>query len=114
MSSIRHHRFSGTLSAMFVAHSRFTIRNNMTDEVRAAFRDRAHLVDSAPGFLRMEVMSPLDAPDEIWLFTHWADEPSYRAWHRSHAYHESHRGIPKGLKLVPRSAQIRLFEIVAE
>jgi heme-degrading monooxygenase HmoA len=99
---------------MFVALSRFTIRNDMAEAVRTAFRERPHLVDSVPGFLRMEVMSPVDAPDEIWLFTHWTDEPSYHAWHRSHAYHEAHKSIPKGLKLVPKSTQIRLFEVFAE
>jgi len=99
---------------MFVALSRFTIRNDMTAQVREAFRHRPHLVEQAPGFLRMEVMSPIDAPKEVWLVTWWRDEGSYRAWHRGHTYHESHAGIPKGLKLVPKSASITLFEVFAE
>jgi len=99
---------------MFVALSRFTIANGMADDVRAAFRGRPRLVDSAPGFLGMEVMSPHDDRAEIWLVTRWHDEPSYRLWHRSHAYHESHQGIPKGLKLVPGSAAVRFFEVFAE
>jgi heme-degrading monooxygenase HmoA len=96
---------------MLVALSRFTIANGMADQVRVAFRDRPHLVDRASGFLGMEVMSPLGDPAEIWLVTRWSDEESYRNWHRSHEYHQSHKGIPKGLKLVPRSAEIRLFEV---
>ena len=88
---------------MIVALSRFTIANGMAEEVRAAFRDRPHLVDAASGFLGMEVMSPFDRPAEIWLVTRWADEPSYRNWHRGHTYHEAHKGIPKGLKLVPEA-----------
>lgn len=99
---------------MFVALSRFTIANNMTDEVRTAFRNRPHLVDGAPGFVDMEVMSPLGNPEEIWLLTRWNDEQSYRNWHRGHEYHESHKGIPKGLKLVPGSATMRLFEVFSE
>lgn len=99
---------------MFVALSRFTIANDMTAAVREAFRNRPHLVDGAPGFLDMQVMSPLDAPGEIWLFTRWTDEASYHVWHRSHDYHASHRGIPKGLKLVPGSAEIRLFDVFAQ
>ena len=42
--------------------SRFTVANGMEDEVRQAFRDRPHLVDDAPGFVRMEVLSPVDDP----------------------------------------------------
>ena len=46
---------------MFVALSRFTIANNMLEEVRLAFRQRPHLVDEAMGFLEMEVMRPIEA-----------------------------------------------------
>ena len=54
----------------------------------------------------------LDAPDEIWLITYWRDEPSYRTWHRSHHYRDAHKGIPKGVKLVPKSATVRFFDHV--
>jgi len=85
----------------------------MTAEVKQAFRQRPHRVDSAAGFVRMEVLSPIDAPDEIWLMTYWQDEPSYRTWHHSHLYKESHQGIPKGMRLAPKSVSIRFFEHVA-
>jgi len=96
---------------MLVALSRFTIANGMAEQVRSAFQQRHHLVDDASGFLGMEVMSPVDNIAEIWLVTRWSDELSYRTWHRGHDYHESHKGIPKGLKLVPKSTEIRLFEV---
>jgi len=72
----------------------------MTCEVKDAFRCRPHKVDDPNRFLRMEVISPLDKPDEIWLITFWRDEASFKIWHDSHLYHESHAEIPKGLKLV--------------
>ena len=97
----------------FVALSRFVIANDMAPSVKAAFRSRPHLVDEAAGYLRMEVLSPQERPEEIWLITFWTNEPSFRAWHHSHLYHESHRGIPKGLKLVAGETQIRGFEHVA-
>ena len=101
------------IAAMFMALSRFVVANGKTAEVKAAFQARPHLVDSAPGFLRMEVVCPRDNPDEFWLLTWWTDEVHYETWHRSHEYHDSHKGIPKGLKLVPKSAQIRYFDHVA-
>jgi heme oxygenase (mycobilin-producing) len=94
----------------FVALSRFVIRNEMEESVRLAFIARPHLVDDAPGFVRMEVLSPVDDAREIWLMTFWTDEESFRRWHHSHLYRESHKGIPKGLKLVPKSAELRFFE----
>jgi heme-degrading monooxygenase HmoA len=99
---------------MLVALSRFTIANGMAEQVRSAFQQRPHLVDDASGFLGMEVMSPVDNTAEIWLVTRWCDEQSYRTWHRGHDYHKSHKGIPKGLKLVPKSTEIRLFEVFSQ
>jgi len=99
---------------MIIALSRFTIANNMADEVRTAFRQRPHRVDGVPGFLGMEVMSPVGEPAEIWLVTRWLDEQSYHDWHRGHQYQASHQGIPKGLKLVPGSTKIQLFEVFAD
>ena len=98
---------------MFVALSRFVVANGKSHDVSAAFRARPHLVDSAPGFIRMEVLSPRSNPDEFWLITWWACERDYDTWHRSHAYHESHKGIPKGLKLVPKSAEILRLDHIA-
>lgn len=100
-------------AAGFVALSRFVIANGMTSEVKSAFRNRPHLVDGAPGYRRMEVISPVERPEEIWLITFWADEASFKEWHRSHTYHESHRGIPKGLKLLPGETKISHFEHVS-
>lgn len=97
----------------FVALSKFVIANDKTDAVKRAFRNRPHLVDGQPGFLRMEVLSPLDRPEEIWLVTYWADAASFNVWHHSHLYSESHKGIPKGLKLVRGETVIRHFELVS-
>lgn len=99
---------------MYVALSCFTVANGMEDAVKTAFRERPHLVDSARGFVRMEVLCPVDRPQEIWLKTYWADEPSFRQWHHSHLYHESHKGMPKGLKLIPAETSIRFFELISE
>lgn len=99
--------------AGFVAVSKFVVANGMSEEIRRAFHERPHLVDSAPGYVRMDVISPLDRPEEFWLITYWHDEESFRVWHRSHEYHASHRGIPKGLKLVPGTAEVRRFAYVS-
>jgi heme-degrading monooxygenase HmoA len=93
--------------------SRFVVANDMASEIKQAFLQRPHLVDLAPGFVRMDVLCPEHMPNEIWLMTYWVDTASYRIWHKSHAYHESHAGIPKGLKLVSGSASVRIFDLIA-
>ena len=111
-SSLPHPQAS--VSAGFVALSLFVVANGMEDEVKAAFRARPHRVDRAAGFVRMEVLCPLDRPAEVWLVTHWRCADDYRAWHRGHGYRESHCGIPKGLKLIGRETWIREFHVVCE
>lgn len=99
-------------STSFVAISRFTVANGMTPQVKQAFLNRPHRVDHAPGFTGMQVISPLENPDEIWLLTFWTDRESFTRWHASHEYHESHAGIPHGLKLLPHSVSIQFFQHV--
>ena len=99
-------------AAGFVVLSKFVVANGLEGEVKEAFRQRPHLVDGIPGFIRMEVLSPRDRPSEIWLLTYWADSESYHAWHHGHLYHDSHRGIPRGLKLVPGETRLREMEHV--
>ena len=45
--------------------------------------------------------------------TWWEDEASYHDWHHGENYHNSHKMIPKGLKLVPRTAKITLLDLVS-
>lgn len=101
-----------TANPVFAVRSRFVIANGMIEEVRAAFRSRPHLVDAAPGFVNMSVLSPVDRPEEIWLMTYWTDRQSYVAWHGSHTYRDSHAGIPKGLKLIGAETEIRQLDVV--
>lgn len=99
---------------MFLSVSRFTVANDLDEAVREAFRNRPHQVDSAPGFIRMEVANPGTDPKDFWLLTWWRDAASFDAWHRSHAYRESHAGMPKGLKLDPARTEMIHLEVFAE
>jgi len=78
-----------------------------------ALQSRVHRFDGVPGFQRMEVLRPHDTPAEFWLTTWWSSDAAIDEWHHSHLYRESHRGIPKGLKLVSGSVQISCMELIA-
>jgi heme oxygenase (mycobilin-producing) len=93
----------------FTAISKFEVRNNLEEEVKAAFQNRPKLVDSAEGFVGLNVLSPKENPAEFWLITHWETEEHFHHWHKHHKS-ASHQGIPKGLKLVKRSFTLRYFE----
>ena len=99
---------------LYVAVSIFEVANDKDQAVHDAFLARPHMVDSAAGFVRMEVLRDLDNPKEFWLLTYWTDGKSYEAWHRGHTYHASHEGIPKGLKLTKGSARVRRMRRISE
>jgi heme oxygenase (mycobilin-producing) len=102
------------VSSAFVAMSRFAVANNKIDEVKEAFRNRPHLVEEAAGFLKMDVISPVDAPEEIWLLTYWTDRESFLAWHHSPAHKASHKYIPKGLKLDPKRTTVMYLDHITD
>ncbi len=97
----------------YVSISRFRVDNGMEGEVADAFRSRPHVVEGTAGFVRMDVLSPVEDDAEFWLVTFWTDEASFRAWHHGHTFRESHSGIPKGLKLDARATELRGFRYVA-
>ena len=101
---------------MFVALSKFTVANGatMTTAVKEAFANRPHLVDTVPGFIRLDVISPLDRPAEIWLLTYWANEESFQGWYQTHQYQAAHQGMPDGLKIVPHSTKLDFFEHISD
>lgn len=100
--------------ATFLALSKFKVANGREDDVRDAFLRRPHLVDEAAGFVRMDVVSPTTDASEFWLLTYWEDEESFRRWHHSHLYRESHAGIPTGLKLVPEATEVLTFRYITD
>jgi heme-degrading monooxygenase HmoA len=102
-----------TAASPLVAISRFTVANGMTREVKDAFRNRPGYVNDKPGFVKMDVISPVDNPDEIWLVTYWTDRASYDSWHSSPDRRQSQQFIPKGMKVVPGSTSITFYEHVS-
>lgn len=99
---------------LFVATSRFVVADGMHDRVRTAFEQRPRRVDSVAGFVRMEVLVPDDDPREFLLVTWWTDAQSFDRWHGSEQHSASHAGIPKGLKLVSGSTEIRRWSRIAD
>jgi heme-degrading monooxygenase HmoA len=98
---------------MLLAISRFKVANGLEEEVKQAFFNRPHLVDTAAGYLGMETFTLQGDATVFYLVTRWTDVERFKTWHTSPAHHASHKGIPKGLKLDPTFTQITLMERLA-
>lgn len=99
---------------MIVVLSRFRVANGFEEQVQSAFQRRPHLVDGAPGFLGLETFIDERDPSLFYLVTRWSDSASFHRWHESAAHHESHRFIPKGLKLDPAFTAIWYLKKISE
>jgi heme oxygenase (mycobilin-producing) len=97
---------------MIAVISKFEIQNGMQLEVKNAFKNRPRLVENAKGFVKLDVLSPLNNPAEIHLITYWESNEDFEHWHRHHLK-ESHANIPKGLKLVPRTWELTKYEYIS-
>ena len=84
---------------MILAISRFRVANDFEKAVADAFGQRVGLVDDQPGFLSLEVFTDASDPKLFYLVTRWTDEEQFHAWHAGPAHRESHRLMPRGLKL---------------
>jgi len=98
---------------MHIVISKFCVANDMSEEVLTAFLKRPHLVDNEPGFISIQVLRPVDNPNEFWLITHWENFDSWEQWYHGHKYKQSHHAIPKGLKLDPSKTKIQHFDLIA-
>jgi heme-degrading monooxygenase HmoA len=99
---------------MILAISRFRVANGMEAEVKEAFFNRPHLVDSVSAFLGMETFTDDRDPTIFYLVTRWTDAESFRSWHGSDDHRLSHKFIPKGLKLDPKYTKVTILDRLAQ
>jgi heme-degrading monooxygenase HmoA len=101
---------------MYVSMSRLRVKPERAGELVSAFRRRAHLVDSAAGFVDLEVWQSDRDPDEILMVSRWRDRASFTAYMRSEDHRVSHDRIPADLQdaiALERLEHLHTYEVVA-
>ena len=100
----------------YVSVSHLHVEEERAPELVAAFRRRAHLVDDAPGFERIEVWQGHE-PGEILMVSWWRDRASFTEYMRSAEHKQSHDRIPQDLNdsiRLERLEHLTSYEVVAE
>jgi heme-degrading monooxygenase HmoA len=85
-------------------------------ELVSAFRARAGLVDTARGFLGLEVWQSDRDPGELVMVSRWTDRACFRDYMRSEEHRISHARIPADLDeaiKLEELAHLHTYEIVA-
>lgn len=102
---------------VYVSMSRLRIPPERAPELVAAFRRRARLVDSADGFLGLEVWQSDRDAGEVLMVSRWRDRDAFRAYMRSEEHAISHRRIDPELERairLERLEHLHTYDVVAE
>ena len=97
---------------MFVTMNRFTIDPAHREAFETRFNQRAGLVDNEPGFIRNELLRPVDNSSEQHIvFTMWESKQDFENWARSESFRKAHeraRETPREWFLAP--TKLEAFE----
>jgi heme oxygenase (mycobilin-producing) len=102
---------------VYVSMSRLRVEAEHADALVRAFRTRIGLVDSADGFLGLEVWRSDRDRQEIVMVSRWRDRDCFTAYMKSDAHRQSHDRIPADLDAairLQRLDHLHTYEVVAE
>jgi heme-degrading monooxygenase HmoA len=101
---------------MYVSMSRLRVAASESDALIAAFRDRVHLVDDAPGFIDLEVWRSDRDAEEVLMVSRWRDREAFTAYMRSEQHRISHDRIDPVLQAairLERLEHLHTYDVVA-
>jgi heme-degrading monooxygenase HmoA len=101
---------------VYVSLSRLRLPPERAEELVAAFRRRARLVDDRDGFVELEVWQSERDPGEILMVSRWRDRDAFRSYMRSDDHRRSHERIDPSLEAairLERLEHLHTYEVVA-
>ena len=80
-------------------------------ELEGRFAARASTVEGSPGFIRFQLLRPVQGEDRYFVITEWESEEAFQEWSggRAKAAHSGERQKP-----VASGASLLEFEVVQE
>ncbi|MBZ0160618.1 antibiotic biosynthesis monooxygenase [Candidatus Methylomirabilis sp.] len=74
---------------MIVTANRVSITKGYEQEFEKRFEQRLGAVDRMPGFIRNEVLRPLQGDCYV-VLTYWESEAAFEAWMQSESFKQAH------------------------
>ncbi len=99
---------------MYVSMSRLSVPPARAAELVAAFRRRAGLVDSADGFVDLQVWQSDRDPGELVMVSRWDSRAHFTAYMRSREHQVSHDRIDPGLDAAIKLERLEHMHVVAD
>lgn len=88
---------------MIVVSNRIPVAKGHEEEFEKRFEGRARLVETQPGFIRLQILRPtsvemhggnMGASDYYVVLTHWESKEDFVRWTESDAFREAHSSRP--------------------
>ena len=99
---------------MYVSLSRLRVPAERADELVAAFRRRARLVDDFEGFVDLQVWQSDRDPGELVMVSRWTDRDCFKRYMKSAEHKVSHDRIEPGLDAAIKLERLEHMHVVAE
>tara|TARA_B100001971_G_scaffold24173_1_gene18798 strand:- start:85 stop:414 length:330 start_codon:yes stop_codon:yes gene_type:complete len=78
---------------MILVANRISVAKGFEKAFEERFMNRARKVDRMPGFIRNEVLRPLDSEFYV-ILTYWKDKKAFTSWTESKEFREAHKNKP--------------------
>jgi heme-degrading monooxygenase HmoA len=101
---------------MYVSMSHLRVEPDRADELVRAFRARIGLVDSADGFVDLEVWQADRDPGELIMVSRWRDRDAFKRYMKSDDHRLSHDRVDPGLQEAIKLTglgHLHTYEVVA-
>ena len=98
---------------MYVSLSRLRVPESRADELVAAFRRRAGLVDAFDGFVDLQVWQNDRDAGELTMVSRWRDRECFKTYMRSREHQVSHDRIDKDLDEAIKLERLEHLHVVA-
>ncbi|MET0966280.1 MAG: antibiotic biosynthesis monooxygenase [Nakamurella sp.] len=102
---------------MYISMSRLRVAVDRSDELIAAFADRAGLVESHQGFVDLQVWRSDRDHTEVIMVSRWRDKDAFREYMKSRDHRVSHGRMDPLLRravTLERLENLHTYEVVAE
>ena len=99
---------------MFVMINRMTVPEKWRNRFEEVFKTRKKAVDRRPGFIKAEILKPLEGGAYL-VMTHWEKKEDFEAWVGSQEYREGHQRVKEftenGKSVL--TSKVEIFEVLA-
>ncbi len=100
---------------MIVAISRIRIISGNAPAVAAQYEQRSRLVEQAPSFLGVEILSGQDDADEFLVIMRWADRPAFEAYRHGPLFQAAHHkvaAISGHTRIDARTYEVGVYDVL--